>query len=59
MPKGRKPTFNACVKIGDRWQTIGAAWALEEQEGFSLKLETLPVKFDGRITLFPYKEKEE
>ena len=56
MPKGRKPDFNACVKIGARWETIGAAWALENKDGMSVKLTLIPAQWDGSFVLLPRKD---
>jgi hypothetical protein len=39
--RGKKPA----------WTRIGAAWAHEKGNGFTLELEALPLNFDGRIVL--------
>ncbi len=59
MPKGRKPTMNARVKVGDIWTTIGVGWKLEGRDGYSLKLNLIPVNFDGAIVLLPMKSDDE
>ena len=33
------------------WRAIGAAWAHEDGEGFSLKLDFLPLNKDAQIVL--------
>src|SRR5947207_394363 len=47
-----KPTYIARAKVGTGWVSIGAAWALRSGEaGFSLKLTTVPLNWDGRFVL--------
>jgi hypothetical protein len=58
MPAGRKPDYNAVVKIGKRWVVIGAGWKLDNKEGVSVKLEMIPVGFDGSFGLLPRDENE-
>lgn len=37
-----------------RWVTVGYAWELREGEGFSVKLNTVPVgAWDGALVLLP------
>lgn len=37
-----------------RWVTVGYAWALKSGEGFSVKLNTIPVGvWDGALVLLP------
>ena len=37
-----------------RWVTLGYAWALKSGEGFSVKLNTIPVGvWDGALVLLP------
>src|SRR6266436_3907900 len=53
-----KPDFIARARVvsetGGAWVTIGAAWALRSGEpGFSLKLTTTPLNWDGRFILLP------
>jgi len=61
MPAGRQPVYVARVKQNGRWQTIGAAWEMNNQDGLSVKLNVIPVGFDGGIVLLPpsKKDKEE
>ena len=49
-----KPVYNARAKVGTGWVNIGAAWPLRSgEDGFSLKLTTLPLGWDGRFVLIP------
>ena len=48
----RKPVYFARAKVGNSWVGIGAAWPLRSGEpGFSVKLTTLPLGWDGRFVL--------
>ena len=53
----RQPTF--VVRAPDstkrgRWVTVGYAWPLRNGEGFSVKLNTIPVGvWDGALVLLP------
>jgi hypothetical protein len=40
------------------WRAIGAAWAHEDGEGFSLKLDFLPLNKDAQIVLRKPKAEE-
>jgi hypothetical protein len=52
----KKPTLYA-YSVKERegqksvWTKIGAAWAHEKGNGFSIQLDALPLNFDGRIVL--------
>lgn len=47
-----KPAYIARAKIGNGWQTLGAAWTFRSGEpGLSIQLNTLPINFDGRFVL--------
>jgi hypothetical protein len=49
-----KPVYVARAKVGTGWVTIGAAWKLKSgEDGFSLKLTTTPLNWDGRFVLLP------
>jgi hypothetical protein len=49
-----KPQFIARAKVGNGWITIGACWPLKSgEEGFSLKLTSTPLNWDGRFVLLP------
>lgn len=55
MKEKRKPNWTLCVKDGEHWESIGAAWETEKGHLF-LKLdegETL----QGTAMLFPYRER--
>ena len=50
----RKPDFVARAKVGNGWTNIGAAWPLKSGEpGYSLRLTTIPLNWDGRFVLLP------
>lgn len=52
--EARKPEFVARAKVGTGWTNIGAAWPLRSGEpGYSLKLTTIPLNWDGRFILLP------
>ena len=49
-----KPKYVARAKVGTGWVSIGACWPLKSgEDGFSLKLTTLPLGWDGRFVLLP------
>jgi hypothetical protein len=49
-----QPQYIARAKVGNGWVTIGACWPLRSgDEGFSLKLTTIPLNWDGRFVLLP------
>jgi len=49
-----KPDYVARAKVGNGWVNIGAAWPLRSgEDGFSLKLTTIPLNWDGRFVLLP------
>lgn len=49
-----QPKYIARAKVGNGWVSIGAAWPLRSgDEGYSLKLTTLPLGWDGRFVLLP------
>jgi hypothetical protein len=49
-----KPQFIARAKVDNGWITIGACWPLRSgEEGFSLKLTSTPLNWDGRFVLLP------
>lgn len=50
----RKPRYVARAKVGNGWVNIGAAWPLRSgEDGYSLKLTTIPLNWDGRLVLLP------
>src|SRR5689334_5610235 len=51
----KKPDWSICVKQGEQWQTVGAAWQTE-RGNISARLERpLPA---GNLMLFPYRERK-
>jgi len=47
-----KPEYLARAKVGNGWVNIGAAWNLRSgEDGFSVKLTSIPIGFDGRFVL--------
>jgi hypothetical protein len=55
-----KPEYVARAKVGNGWTNIGAAWKLRSgEEGYSLKLTTIPLNWDGRFVLLPPLNNEE
>lgn len=58
--KGNKPDYNARAKIGEYWQTVGAAWNVKDG-GISLRLNVIPVgqDWDGSLLLLKPLEEEE
>ena len=59
MPKGNKPKYIARAKQdpeGDYMQTIGAAWDFKDGEGYVVKLQFIPVNWDGSFILVTPKE---
>ena len=53
-PEPRKPEYVARAKVGNGWTSIGAAWPLRSGEkGYSLRLTTIPLNWDGRFILLP------
>ena len=55
-----KPQYVARAKVGQGWVNIGAAWPLRSgDDGYSLKLTTIPLNWDGRFVLLPPLNNEE
>jgi hypothetical protein len=49
-----KPQYIIRAKVGTGWVSIGAAWALRSgDDGFSVKLTSIPLQWDGRAVLLP------
>ncbi len=49
-----QPSYIARAKVQNGWVTIGAAWPLRSgDDGFSIKLTTTPLNWDGRFVLLP------
>ena len=58
-----RPAFNVSAKTGrkdkegnDMLTNVGAAWPNRNGTGFNVKLDTLPVTFDGFLYLSPPKD---
>jgi hypothetical protein len=58
-----RPAYNVRAKTGrkdesdrDVFVTVGAAWPFGSGEGFNVKINMLPVNFDGQLMLIPPKE---
>ena len=50
----RKPVYIARAKVGNGWQTIGACWPLRNGDGYSVKLNSIPVgSWEGQFVLLP------
>ncbi len=49
-----QPKYIARAKVGNGWVSIGAAWELRSgEDGLSVKLNSIPIGFDGRFVLLP------
>jgi hypothetical protein len=65
---GTKPTFVARANVSPNkgqkdakaiWITIGAAWQFDlarGEQGFSIRLNALPLAWDGQFSLLPMRE---
>jgi hypothetical protein len=58
MAKGQLPAFNVRAKTGrkddqdrDIFITVGGAWPFKNGAGYSVKINSLPVPFDGFLIL--------
>lgn len=61
MANGSKPKYIARAKQSpdsDYMITIGAAWPFREGEGLVVKLQSLPIQWDGDFLLVEPKEEE-
>jgi hypothetical protein len=63
MAKGHMPAFNVRAKTGrkddndkDIFMTVGAAWPFQNGTGFNVKINALPVNFDGQLMLVEPKD---
>lgn len=49
-----KPKYVARAKVGNGWQTLGAAWPFRSgEDGLSVQINVVPLNWDGRFTLIP------
>ncbi|MDF2233153.1 hypothetical protein P2H44_11380 [Albimonas sp. CAU 1670] len=61
MAKGEKPAFRARAKTHPDQEfmtTIGAAWRFRDGDGYVVRLESVPVNWDGSFLLVPPKDDE-
>lgn len=63
MAQGQQPTHQVRAKTGrkdtegnDIFFNVGAAWPFRNGDGFSIKLNAVPVGFDGTLLLSPVKD---
>jgi hypothetical protein len=59
MSKGDKPVFNVRARQepdSEYMTTIGAAWRFKQGEGYVVRLQTIPVNWDGSCVLVPPKD---
>jgi hypothetical protein len=61
--KGNKPIYNVRAKTGqkdgdgrDIFTTVGAAWPFNQGDGLNVRINLLPVNFDGQLMLVPPKD---
>ena len=61
--KSTRPGYTVRAKTGrkdesdrDIFVTVGAAWPFGSGDGFNVRLNMLPVNFDGTLMLVPPKE---
>lgn len=53
---GNRPThtvYHVVERAEDRkaWTPVGAAWPHKDGKGFSIRLDAIPVRFDGTLTV--------
>jgi hypothetical protein len=58
-----RPAYTVRAKTGrkdgegkDIFTTVGAAWPFGNGDGFNIKVNMLPINFDGQLMLIPPKE---
>ena len=61
--RGSRPAYivRGREKVGEnvRWFNIGAAWTFQMRDGteaLSVRLQALPINFDGNFALIPYRQ---
>ena len=61
--KGNRPVYNVRAKTGrqdgegkDIFTTVGAAWPFERGDGLNVRINMLPIGFDGQLMLVPPKD---
>jgi hypothetical protein len=40
------------------WTRLGAVWPTKDGEGLNIRLEALPIDFDGQLTLLPPRDND-
>jgi hypothetical protein len=45
-------------KGNDVFMTVGAVWPFERGDGFNIRINALPVPFDGHLMVVPSKDEE-
>ncbi len=65
-PRGNKPIYNVRAKTGqqdgegrDIFTTVGAAWPFERGDGLNVRINVLPIGFDGHLMLVPPRDGDE
>ena len=53
MDETRQPQWSLCIKEGEQWRNVGAAW--DGEKGIFLKIDE-GVTLKGTVMLFPYRE---
>jgi hypothetical protein len=66
MAKGNKPIYNVRAKTGQTdgegrniFTTVGAAWPFNQGDGLNVRINMLPVNFDGTLMLVPPRAADE
>jgi len=57
--RGNRPVYNVRAKTdqeADVMTTIGAVWPFKDGDGFVMRLQLVPVNWDGSCILVPPKE---
>ncbi len=62
---GNRPLYNVRAKTGrkgedgkDIFMTVGAAWPFEQGDGLNVRINSLPVGFDGQLMLVPPRDND-
>lgn len=61
-PKGNRPLYNVRAKVREDndgnaiFATVGAAWPFNQGDGLNVRINMLPVNFDGTLMLVPPKD---
>ena len=64
--KANRPAYNVRAKTGrkdgegkDIFTTVGAAWPFKQGDGLNVRINLLPVNFDGQLMLVPPRDADE